>query len=37
VDDYAIFFILAPSHYVQGDAPWENILAIFDHVTKWRQ
>ena len=30
-------FILAPSHYIQGDAPWENILTIFDHVAKWRE
>jgi uroporphyrinogen decarboxylase len=29
-------FILAPSHYIQGDAPWANVLTIFDHVTKWR-
>ncbi|MCX6030352.1 MAG: hypothetical protein NT169_13785 [Chloroflexi bacterium] len=29
-------FILAPSHNIHGDAPWENILTIFDHAAKWR-
>ena len=29
-------FILAPSHYIHGDAPLENILTVFDHVAKWR-
>ncbi len=29
-------FILAPSHYIQADAPWENVLTIFEHVMKWR-
>jgi len=29
-------FILAPSHYIQGDAPMENVLTLFDHVAKWR-
>ena len=29
-------FILAPSHYIQGDAPWANVLTIFDHVARWR-
>ena len=29
-------YILAPSHYIQGDAPPENVLALFDHVAKWR-
>jgi len=29
-------YILAPSHYIQADAPWENVLTIFEHVAKWR-
>ena len=29
-------FILAPAHYLQSDAPWENIMAIFEHVAQWR-
>ena len=28
-------FILAPSHYLQGDAPFENILALFRHIARW--
>ncbi len=30
-------FILAPSHYIQGDVPLENVLAVFDHVAGLRQ
>lgn len=29
-------FILSSSHYIQEDAPWGNIMTIFDYVTKWR-
>ena len=29
-------FILAPSHYIQGDVPLENVLAVFDHVAALR-
>ena len=29
-------YILAPSHYIQGDAPLENVLAIFDHAARLR-
>ena len=25
-------YILAPSHYIQSDTPWDNLMAIFDHV-----
>ena len=29
-------FIMAPAHYLQADAPWENVMAVFDHLRKWR-
>ncbi|MBT3275923.1 MAG: hypothetical protein HN368_22430 [Spirochaetales bacterium] len=29
-------FILAPSHYIQGDVPTENLIAMFDHIEKIR-
>ena len=29
-------FILAPSHYIQADAPWENILTVFEHAADLR-
>ena len=29
-------FVLAPSHYIQEDAPLENVLAVFDQATRWR-
>jgi len=29
-------YILAPSHYIQADAPFENVLAMFDHVATLR-
>ena len=29
-------YILAPSHYIQGDAPLENVLALYDHVARSR-
>jgi uroporphyrinogen decarboxylase len=27
-------YILAPSHYIQGDAPMKNVLAMFDHIAR---
>ena len=29
-------FIIAPSHYIHGDARWENIMTIFDQVKRYR-
>jgi len=29
-------YILTPSHYIQGDAPLENVLALYDHVARLR-
>ena len=29
-------FILAPSHYIQADAPLENVLTLFEHAASWR-
>lgn len=29
-------FILAPAHYLQPDAPWPNITAVFDAIGRWR-
>jgi uroporphyrinogen decarboxylase len=30
-------YILAPSHYIQADAPFENVLALFEHVARLRR
>jgi len=29
-------FILAPSHYIHGDVPMENVMAMFEHIEKIR-
>ena len=29
-------FVLAPSHYIQSDTPWENVRAMFDYLGKLR-
>lgn len=29
-------YILAPAHYIQADAPFENVLAIFEHISALR-
>jgi uroporphyrinogen decarboxylase len=29
-------YIIAPSHYIQSDTPWENLTAMFDHINKLR-
>jgi uroporphyrinogen decarboxylase len=29
-------YIIAPSHYIQSDTPWENLTALFDHIDKLR-
>ena len=29
-------FILAPSHYIQGDVPQENLLALFERIAEIR-
>jgi len=29
-------FILAPTHYIQGDVPLENVLTVYEHVRRYR-
>ena len=36
IDGFGNGFILAPSHYIQADAPFENILTVFDHIANRR-
>jgi uroporphyrinogen decarboxylase len=30
-------FILAPSHYIQSDTPWENVMALFEYSNQLRR